>query len=261
MINFDEIEKNIDEYRQSFRSAHPFELLILDDFCDKDKLDQFYSSIPDPVEGGVNKSRDYVFAKNKFEKSDFRKISDVANVLYQDLTSDRFSMILSEITGQRVFIDPDFHGGGIHQGGKDSFLDMHVDFNFHPLKSNWFRNLNVLLYLNKGWDKSYGGQLNLRHKDTGESASVEPIYNRCVIMFTRDYTLHGYSKINFPTGTYRRSVAAYAYSISNNSADEVRSTKWYPDNAGFIKKQVGLLWPKLVKIKSKFFGSSTEKNK
>ena len=58
-----------------------------------------------------------------------------------------------------MFIDADFYGGGIHQGKAGSFLDMHADFNYHPLKEHWFRNLNLLLYLNKDWKKEYAGEL------------------------------------------------------------------------------------------------------
>jgi hypothetical protein len=139
------------------------------------------------------------FVKNKFEKSDFDLICLELAEFKRGLLSERFSTWISAITNQEIFIDPDFHGGGIHQGGQGSFLDMHADFNYHPQNRSWFRTVNILLYLNKDWKSDYAGQLKLvdGRKENGEPYLIEPIFNRAVIMFTRDYTLHGYDPINF----------------------------------------------------------------
>lgn len=264
MINLDKWEAQADALADSFRQANPFELVVMDDFCDPVRLNKLVDQIPDPVTAQINKSRDYMFAKNKYEKSSFKDISPLFQELYDDLTSDRFQALLCRITGERVFVDPAFHGGGIHQGGAGSYLDMHADFNFHPINRSWFRNLNVLLYLNRDWRPEYRGQLKLRHKDHPErSAEVEPLFNRCVVMFTRDYTLHGYEPINFPAGQYRRSIAAYAYTPVEDKAEigKDRTTVWYPEQGGAAKKTVGRHWPTLVRIKNALFGSATARNK
>jgi hypothetical protein len=263
LINFERIDRNISKLRTEFENNKPFRYLAIDDLCDPERLNRLVDKIPDPIEVGIKQSRDYVFAKNKFEKSRFRDLDPLFDEIYMDLTSERFKQFLQEITGEEVFLDSQFHGGGLHQGGADSFLDMHADFNYHPLHKEWFRDLNILLYLNRGWESSYGGQLKLRHLHHPERGTglVEPLFNRCVIMPTRDYTLHGYDKINFPQGTYRRSLAAYAYRLTDLPvSSEVRSTRWYPENSGFAKKALGQSWPRLVKMKSAIFGSRTAKN-
>ena len=211
MINFEHIEEKKDELKSEFLS-YSVEHVVVDNFIKIDSIDKLLEEIPNPVNAGINKSRDYFFAKNKYEKSGFSNYGHFLAELEKDLLSDRFQSLLSFVTGEKVFIDPEFHGGGLHQGGVGSFLNMHADFNYHPFKKNWFRNLNILIYLNPDWKEEYGGQLKLRHKSSGESFEIEPLLNRCVIMFTRDYTLHGYDEIFFPEGTYRRSIAAYAYS-------------------------------------------------
>jgi Rps23 Pro-64 3,4-dihydroxylase Tpa1-like proline 4-hydroxylase len=262
MLRIQRLEAEADELRRRFADAQPFEHVVIDDFCDTEALLRLYDAIPDPISHQINKSRDYMFASNKYEKSGFRAISPEFEQLYVDLTSDRFKHVLQTITGQAVFVDPDFHGGGIHQGGEGSFLDMHVDFNTHPLHADWFRNLNILLYLNKDWQPEFRGQLKLRHRERpATTLEVAPKFNRCVIMFTRDYTLHGYDAIRFPAGQYRRSVAAYAYSPLQESKLAHRTTVWYPDNAGAAKSLIGRLWPKIVRVKSAVFGSATAKNK
>lgn len=261
MINFNEIEKDIDAKHDSFVNANPFPHIILDNFCDQEEFGNMIDKIPTPGDAGISKSRDYVFAKNKFEKSNFREFGNEFEEIFLDLTSDRFKTILSKILGRDVFVDDTFHGGGLHQGGAGSFLDMHADFNFHPENKTWFRDINILVYMNKNWKSEYKGSLKLVHRDTKKSAEVEPLFNRCVIMETRDVTLHGYDKINFPEGMYRRTLATYAYHYATE--EEMagsRSTVWYPENSNAIKSYVGKIWPTLVRVKGKFLGSGTSKN-
>lgn len=260
MIQFSSLEHNIGRLREQFHAQRPFPHIAIDDFADAGKLDAAVMSIPRPESAHLNKSRDYIFAKNKFEKANFKELSPELQELYDDFTSDRFAAILHGLTGETVFVDQTFLGGGIHQGGDGSFLDMHADFNYHPVHQNWFRNLNILLYLNKGWAPPHGGQLKLRHADTGETAEVEPLFNRCVIMFTRDYTLHGYDKISFPPGHFRQSIATYAYTVHDHPHASYRSTKWQPESGSILKKVIGANWPRLVRMKNRVFGVGTTRN-
>ena len=260
MIRFDRLERETGDLKRAFQSAKPFPFVAIDDFCDPADLARLADQIPDPSDERINRSRDYVFAKNKFEKSGFAELSADMRDLHDELVGERMQNFLCALTGEKVFVDPEFHGGGIHQGGKDSFLDMHVDFNYHPLHPKWFRNLNILLYLNRQWRAPYGGHLKLRRKDTADETEVEPLFNRCVIMQTRDYTMHGYDPIAFPEGQYRQSIATYAYSIVEDPAGE-RTTVWYPDRGGVLKRLLGRHWPVLVRIKNRFLGSATARNK
>ncbi len=262
MINFDILEDREATMRDEFAKNSPFEHIVIDNFCNTELLEEAIDLIPDADKAGHNKSNDYIFAKNKFEKSDFDLICPQLAELKKELLSKRFSTWLSAITNQEIFIDPNFHGGGIHQGGKGSFLDMHADFNYHPENLSWFRNVNILLYLNKDWKPNYAGQLKLvdgREKN-GRPYLIEPIFNRAVIMFTRDYTLHGYDPINFPSGTYRTSIAAYGYT-ETGKAGKLRTTVWMPEKSNILKRFLGKHMSKLVSVKTRLFGSGTSKNK
>lgn len=257
MINFDYIEANKQHFRGKFLNARPFPHISIDNICDEEKLALLYHRIPQ-IE---TKSADYVFAKEKYEKSKFRQIGGVFEELYQDLTSERFQNWLVFVTGENVFIDPEFYGGGIHQGRKGSFLDMHADFNYHPLHDHWYRNLNLLLYINKDWRPDYGGQLKLEDSRTGEKAEVPVPFNSLAIMHCRSYTLHGYDPINFPEGKYRTSIAAYAYSMHKERIEAPRTTVWHvKPEKGVLKYLLGRVWVPLVRVKSLFSKSATAKH-
>ena len=143
MINFEELELRKEEYRNSYLTAKPFPHLVLHNICDISKLTEMYHQIP-RLE---NKSRDLIFAKNKFEKSAYYNLGPLFQELYDDLCSDKMNSFLSYLTGKNTFVDPKNHGGGLHQGQGNSKLDMHLDFNYHPLHNNWWREMNLLLYL------------------------------------------------------------------------------------------------------------------
>jgi hypothetical protein len=180
-------------------------------------------------------SRDYIFAKKKYENSDLSSLGESCEPFRNELLSDRCRAIICSITGEDAFVDPSFHGGGLNQGGVISFINIHTDFSDHPAKNEWFRNLNILIYFNQDWRKEFGGELRLVNKVTGANFSVEPVFNRCVIMVARDYTLHVYDTIQFPSGSYRRSIAAYAYSIDVSPDKNISSTQWFPQGFKYTK--------------------------
>lgn len=256
LIDFQKIEGNIDTLRQRYHNASPFEHLIIDDFLTADALEQVRAEGFNKRASTEEKSSDFIFAKNKIENPRIEDISEVTRRIREELLSDRFRRVLSQIIGLDLFVDPDFTGGGLHQGGKGSFLEMHADFTRHPSKSEWIRELNILLYLNPDYQEAWGGCLDLQHAKTGAKASIAPYENRAVIMLTKRHTLHGYKPIRFPDDRFRTSIAAYAYTLDDGTRDvEYASTTWQPQNP--VKRMVATVLNPLVVAKQKLFGSRT----
>ena len=258
MIDFEKLESRKEELKFAYYSASPFPHLVIENICTEDKLLQLYSSIP-VLE---NKSKDYVFASNKFEKSRYEELGDLFKELQEDLRSSRMNEFLSYLTNKNTFVDPGNHGGGLHQGRGNSFLDMHLDYNYHPLRPNWWREMNLLLYLNNGWKHEYGGQLKLRDLRTDERAELDVQFNTLIIQQCGDFTLHGYDLTSFPEGLNRTSIATYAFTEHVRQIYAPRTTDWFPEKPsdGMLKKFLGRNIHKLVKIKSKLFGSGTQSN-
>ena len=254
MINFEALEAKKEELREQFLNARPFPHIGIDNFCDEEKLNQLVNEIPIVQ----TRSADYAFSKNKFEKSKIKEISPRFTEFYDAITSERFQKLVQYITNEDVFIDADLYGGGIHLGGEGSYLDMHADFNYHPLKPTWFRNLNLLLYLNKDWKKEYGGELRLEDPRSGEKTEVDVPFNRLAIMHCREYTLHGYDPISFPPGTYRTSIAMYAYTIHEKQLEAARTTKWKVEKDKPLKYLLSKIWVPAVRLKSMISKSNTK---
>ena len=113
----------------------------------------------------------------------------------------------------------------------------HIDFNYHP-KSRAHRRLNLIVYLNREWEESWGGVLELSedpwNADCAPSLRVLPLFNRAVIFETNEESWHGFPRIRFPEDRKdltRRSFAIYLYT-KERPAEEVaspHSTVYVPD--------------------------------
>lgn len=247
---------------QSFAAGQPFPFAVLDDFLPLKMADGVLGEIQADL--NFQKSNDYIFAKNKFESPSIENLGPNGAAIKAFLLSPQVADTLSAMLGRTVFVDPNFVGGGLHRGGAGSFLDMHTDFNLHPRNRRWIRELNILLYLNKDWKPEYGGSLDLRNAQDGRTTSVEPRFNRLVLMLTKDHTVHGYRPINFPAGTFRTSIATYAY-FEAASDDEVATlrttTTWVPESGNLVKALVARITPQLVALKQRCLGSGTARKK
>jgi hypothetical protein len=241
-----------------FSRATPLPHVVFDDFLPATFADGLWEEIQ--VSKDFRRSSDYIFAKNKYESPSIETLGPFGSAIRGLLVSAEFAGALSGVCGKAVFVDPDFVGGGLHRGGEGSFLDMHTDFERHPGNARWVRELNLLLYLNRGWLPEFGGCLDLRNSRSDATGAIEPKFNRLVIMLTKDFTFHGYRPISFPRGSYRISIAAYAYSIAGSGVELSRlktTTTWRPESRSVVKRACAWLTPELVTLKQRLFGSAT----
>jgi Rps23 Pro-64 3,4-dihydroxylase Tpa1-like proline 4-hydroxylase len=256
LIDFGSLEGSLPAMRKAYRSATPFEHLVIDGFLTDEGVRLLRAQEFNRKASTQEKSADFMFAKNKIENPRIEDLSDVTRRIRAELLSERFRSILTRIVDMDLFVDPDFTGGGLHQGGKGSFLEMHADFTRHPGKKEWIRELNILLYLNQDYRPEWGGCLDLQHAETGAKGSIAPVENRAVIMLTKPHTLHGYKPIRFPDDRFRTSIAAYAYTLDDGSRDvEYASTTWVPQDP--LKRVFASIINPLVAAKQKLLGSRT----
>jgi Rps23 Pro-64 3,4-dihydroxylase Tpa1-like proline 4-hydroxylase len=230
----------------------------MDDFLEAKFADQLLQEFP-PLEA-MPKSRDYVFG-DKHELSSVEAAGAAGAQFHAMTTSDRFRAFLKDSTGFDVFVDEQFHGGGFHQGGDGGFLDTHVDFNVHPLHKTWLRTLNLLIYMNKDWKDEYGGHLLIKARPDDPPREIAPIFNRAVLMLTDDHTYHGFKKMALPPGVSRKSLATYAYQLIDEGEVRARTTGWVPEEAGLGKRLLARNYDTLVRLKNRWFGSRTSRNR
>ncbi|MCT7949703.1 2OG-Fe(II) oxygenase [Ancylothrix sp. C2] len=215
------------QHREEYAAAQPFPHIVIDNFLPEWVLEGILEEFPKP------KSIDWQKFENSAEKKLASKgemqMGDKTRLLLYQLNSSTFINFLEKLTGIDGLVpDPHFVGGGLHQIERGGFLKMHVDFNKHgQLKLD--RRLNLLIYLNKNWQEEYGGYLELWDSEmTRCEKKILPIFNRCVVFSTTDFSYHGHPEpLTCPEGQTRKSLALYYYSNgrpAHEIAEEGHST-------------------------------------
>ena len=142
------------------------------------------------------------------------------------------------VTGEKLIIDPELNGGGLHEIKKGGVLKVHTDFNKHP-SLDIDRRLNVLIYLNKNWRKEYGGDLELWDSEMRNcKKKISPNFNKMVIFSTNDYSYHGHpDPVDCPLDLSRKSLALYYFSKGRPSTElnvnKVKNQTYFEDRYGF----------------------------
>ena len=126
---------------------------------------------------------------------------------------------------QGLISDPYFVGGGYHETLRGGKLGIHADFRIND-QLHLHRRLNVIIYLNEGWQAEWGGSLELWDREMkAKHHDVLPLFNRCVIFNTDANSYHGHAEpLATPEGVSRRSIALYYYTASKEVYKEVPST-------------------------------------
>jgi hypothetical protein len=155
--------------------------------------------------------------ERKLASRDSSVMGPATRQLLAELNSSAFLSFLEQLTGIVGLIpDPHYFGGGLHQIEPGGFLKIHADFDRHPTL-DLERRLNLLVYLNREWEESYGGQLELWDREmTACTVSVLPTYGRTVVFNTTDHSFHGHPEpLRCPAGMTRKSLALYYYTTAD----------------------------------------------
>jgi Rps23 Pro-64 3,4-dihydroxylase Tpa1-like proline 4-hydroxylase len=133
----------------------------------------------------------------------------------RELNGQVFVEYLEALTGIAGLIpDPHYRGAGLHQILPGGLLKIHADFDSQTHLA-LHRRINVLLYLNRDWDETYGGDLELWDTAmTHAVVRVAPVANRLLVFETAGRHYHGHPEpLACPPGRSRRSLAWFFYTV------------------------------------------------
>jgi Rps23 Pro-64 3,4-dihydroxylase Tpa1-like proline 4-hydroxylase len=218
--------------RERYNNAQPFPHIVIDDFLPKEVLDAAVDSF-DQYD-----SNNWLSFSNqnelKLASKDEVFIPQVIRSILHELNSGFVLNWLSFLTNTpRLVADTRLYGGGMHRIENGGKLSVHIDFNVEN-RTGLYRQLNLLLYLNKEWKDEYNGHLELWNTDKTKCESkISPIFNRCVIFNTTGRSWHGHpTPLNAPAGVARKSLALYYYNVSDQTAFDAsiqaHTTLWSP---------------------------------
>jgi 2OG-Fe(II) oxygenase superfamily len=213
------------ELRDTYQSAEPFPHIVIDDFLPPALLERCQELFPDAEQADTRFDSAQERLKFQFNPD---TLAPAVRALFYSFNSRPFLKFLQNVTGIEGLIpDPYFLGGGFHEIRNGGHLSIHADFNHHK-PMNLERRLNVLIYLNKGWQAGYGGELELWNADMSRCIkSVPPEFNRCVVFSTTETSFHGNpNPVNHPDGWPRRSIALYYYTSTWDNSKRTHTTQF-----------------------------------
>lgn len=231
---------------ETYINAEPFPHIVIDQFLPDKLISKILENFPQKkvneeviFDGGYlgHHKRQIPPAQcNGFNRELFAFFNSAATL--------KFLESISGIKG--LLPDPYFNGGGYHEISRGGLLGIHADFRLNK-QLNLHRRINLLIYLNEGWDEAWGGQLELwdkamQHKVKG----IFPLINRCVIFNTDADSYHGHpDPLNCPDHITRKSIALYYYTASTSIRDEIPAHgtmyKARPDDNAATKLEASML--------------------
>jgi len=161
-----------------------------------------------------------------------------------ELNSPEFVEWLSDLTGiPHLLADTSLEGGGLHQSGRGGFLNVHTDFTHHHYHRNWRRRVNLILYLNEGWQSGWGGDIELWDERMRQCvAKYPPLLNQVLIFNTDERSFHGFpDPLSCPDGVSRKSLALYYYTTDPQADRDTRSTNYRARPSDGLR-QSALIW-------------------
>ena len=208
------------QHHSQYCDAAPFPNISFPNFFKAEKLDEILDEFPDLTKGDqlkyLNPNENKLASKGEY------KFGPKLKNFMHFMNSQPFLEFLQELTNidEPLIPDPYFEGGGCHESQAGGFLKIHADFNKNR-RTGLDRRLNVLVYLNKDWEDSYGGHFELWNKDMSECITkVRPDFNTMAIFSTTDFSYHGLpDPITCPPDRSRKSLALYYYTNGRPSSE------------------------------------------
>jgi dTDP-glucose 4,6-dehydratase len=231
---------NVEELKQQFILAEPFEHIIIPNFLNLDYANMLHHCFPEDVEKD-HWHKYYNPIEVKYTLDNLEKLPNtLKDIFYLFSTkeiTEKFS-ILSDINNLEY--DPYLHGAGVHVHPRNGRLHMHLDYEKHPYL-NKERRLNVILYLNKNWDPKWNGETQLWDKNMENCIVKSQVqFNTAIVFKTNDTSWHGIpEKIMCPEGMFRKTIAYYYISDLYSPANKEKvgnDGSGYRTKAAFTKR-------------------------
>ena len=218
----------------------PFKHIVIYHFFPENFVNKIYENFPNLKSGewDITNDSDIEIKQRSNWKSEF-DIPDELLPAIRIFNSAIFLQAMSSAIGiEKLIPDPYFSGGGLNVTVSGGLLDVHVDGNYHDA-TGLNRRVNVILYLNPGWEKGWGGEFGL-YDETGDKMikKVDPLFNRLVIFDNHDKSFHGLpDPLNFPKLKNRKSIILYYYTLDSRPSAHIDVDK---PHSALWKKRGGL---------------------
>jgi hypothetical protein len=242
LFPYDRWQTRLPALVEEYRRGEPFPHVHLTDFLDDAVVRGVVAEFPGPGDGSWTQYKHYNERKlGRSQRGDFPP--HIGRVV-DELNSPAFCAWLSALTGiPGLLADPLLEGGGLHQTERGGFLRMHTDFSMHHYHRGWRRRVNLILFLNEGWQDEWRGAIEFWDRGMKRCVrKVSPLLNHAVVFDLTDASFHGYpDALACPPGVTRKSLALYYYTRDDDPHAVSRATN-YRARPGDGPRAAALIW-------------------
>jgi len=214
---------------------YPIKHIIINDFLSDSMYDLIKKEYPENIDESWWKYENPL--EVKFTNDKINNYSANIKNLFHSLSNDKVINKVGKIFNiDNLEYDPYCHGAGLHMMPRNGRLNMHLDYEKHPIL-NKQRRLNIIMYLNDDWNEEWNGATELWDENMDKCVIKSfPKKNTAILFVTTEKSWHGVpERIVCPKNVYRKTIAFYYISdIINKSSTK----KLGSNNTGFREKAV-----------------------
>ena len=228
---FGDWTKDVSALNTLFLNAKPFEHVVIDNFLETSYAEKISEIFP-VVNSDWHEYKNPIEVKYTYDN--VNELDKDTKDFFYYLSTPELTNIMRDITSIRnLEYDEYLHGAGLHNHPRYGRLNIHLDYEKHPI-SGKERRLNVILFMSKDWDPLWNGANELWDKDVTKCITKTHVkFNRAIIFKTNDISWHGLpDKIMCPDDVFRNSLAYYYVSPLNT----LKTEENYRKKAMFVKR-------------------------
>jgi hypothetical protein len=177
----------------------------------------------------------------KFTNDKIHNYGNNIKNLFYSLSNNKIINTIGKIFNiDNLEFDPYCNGAGLHMMHRNGRLNMHLDYEKHPI-INKQRRLNIIFYLNDEWNEEWNGATELWDENMEKCVIKSyPKRNTAILFVTTEKSFHGVpEKILCPQNIYRKTIAYYYISEIINKSDKLKlgcNQSGFREKAIFIKR-------------------------
>lgn len=230
---------NTEKLQHDYLNAQPFEHIVIDNFLNIEYANELHDLFPVTFDNWY-KYENPIEVKYTYDKID--ELDEKIQLYFHLLSSEFLINMFRKLTAiEDLTYDEYLHGAGLHCHPKHGRLNIHLDYEKHPITGKE-RRLNVIYFLSKEWKSEWNGQNELWNKSVTECVKkTDVVFNRAIIFKTNDISWHGLPrKILCPEDHFRKSLAFYYVSPLNSikKEDDYRKKAKYFSTNGDAKMRL-----------------------
>lgn len=214
----------IEDLQAAYQNAKPFPHLVMDNLFSDELLE---AMLPEMDNMGRDQWKN-IEQDSRERTLRMRSAVDIGPAGERFLSivhSASFLYLLSEITGVwQLLPDPYLQGGGYAAMRNGDYFHVHSDRSM-AYDTGMTRRLAMIVFLNKAWDPSYKGQLELWDPDAKTcNVFIDPLFNKTVLFEVAFPNYHGVPvPLACPVDRSRQSFILYFHTVGIDGKSNVRA--------------------------------------